>query len=75
MDNNHNKYAYVTALTTEEYIPGCMALARSLVDVKSEYKLIVIIPESEKDNLETKLDEYVFLSRRRTRHFSCATRY
>lgn len=60
MNSSYNKYAYVTALTTEEYIPGCLALARSLIEVNSRYKLIVLIPESKQDELKEKLDAYGF---------------
>lgn len=54
------KYAYVTALTTEEYIPGCLALARSLVNVGSKYKLIVMIPEYNKNEIYKALECYGF---------------
>lgn len=58
MNNNKSKYAYVTAVTTKEYIPGCMALARSLIEVKSAYKLIILIPESSETDLRNSMVEY-----------------
>ena len=60
--NINKKYAYVTALTTESYIPGCMALGRSLIEVCSKYKLLVIIPESKEKVLKTELDKYGFFN-------------
>ena len=60
MQKNNDNYAYVTALTTEAYIPGCMALGRSLIEVKSRYKLLVIIPESKEEDLKCELKKYGF---------------
>lgn len=37
------KRVYMTALTNARYIPGAMALARSLQEVKSAYALAVMI--------------------------------
>lgn len=58
MNSKKIDYAYVTALTTKEYIPGCMALARSLMEVNSEYKLIILIPESVENDLMNGLIQY-----------------
>lgn len=54
----NGEYAYVTALTTESYIPGCMALVRSLIEVKSQYRLIILLPEPNYKVLLDKLNEY-----------------
>lgn len=40
------KYAYVTCLTNEKYLPGMFALKESLNRVKSEYDLYVLIPDN-----------------------------
>jgi len=37
-------YSYITVLTNEKYIPGVRALAKSLRDVNSRYKLAILIP-------------------------------
>ncbi len=47
------KYAFVTALTNDRYIPGLRALKRSLDLVNSRYPLVVLIPESESKLAET----------------------
>lgn len=53
-------YTYMTILTNEAYIPGCMALARSLINVNSEYKLSVLVPEQKRDYIYEKLEQYGF---------------
>ena len=40
----NNKYCYLTFLTNSKYIPGLIALIRSLKRVKSKYSLVVCIP-------------------------------
>lgn len=52
------KKVYITALTNERYIPGVMALARSLREVKSEYELAVMIPAEKAASLGAALREY-----------------
>lgn len=49
---------YLTALTNERYIPGVMALARSLRDVQTEYDLAVMIPADKAETLGTALRDY-----------------
>lgn len=61
MKNDIPRYVYVTAVTTKEYIPGCMALARSLMEVESAYKLIVLIPESSEKELREAMTGYGLL--------------
>jgi len=49
---------YITALTNERYIPGALALARSLHDTGTKYELAVMIPEDKKECLGSALQEY-----------------
>ena len=58
MKNNKSQFVYMTILTNESYIPGCMALARSLVEVNSQYKLSILVPEDKKDALYNQLEKY-----------------
>lgn len=55
------KRVYLTALTNERYIPGVMALARSLREVKSKYDLAVMIPAEKEDALGQAIREYGIL--------------
>lgn len=55
------KRVYLTALTNERYIPGVMALARSLREVKSKYDLAVMIPAEKEDALGRAIREYGIL--------------
>ena len=41
-----SRFAYVTTLTSVSYIPGVIALKKSLQKAKSRFGLIVLIPES-----------------------------
>jgi len=52
---------YLTALTNERYLPGVMALARSLHEVKSAYDLAIMIPVEKADSLEAAIREYGIL--------------
>ncbi len=52
------KRVYITALTNERYIPGVMALARSLREVKSEYDLAVMIPTETGETLAEAIRDY-----------------
>lgn len=52
------KYVYLTALTNERYIPGVMALARSLHEVKSEHPLAIMIPAEQSESLGAALRDY-----------------
>lgn len=58
---------YLTVLTNDRYIKGVKALKKSLVTVKSQYRLAVLVPEDKKAELSEKLskfgllDEYCFL--------------
>lgn len=45
-------YIYLTALTNERYIPGVMALIRSLKEVGTKYDIAIMIPESQEDILK-----------------------
>lgn len=55
------KQVYLTALTNERYLPGAMALARSLQEVKSRYDLAVMIPAEKEDSLGKAIREYGIL--------------
>ena len=55
------KRVYITALTNERYIPGVMALARSLYEVRSEYSLAVMIPAEKEDSLGEAIRAYGIL--------------
>ena len=52
------KRVYITALTNERYIPGVMALARSLHEVGTKYDLAVMIPSEKADALTAALRDY-----------------
>ena len=52
------KEIYLTALTNERYLPGALALVRSLKEVKTQYDIAIMIPESQKENLTLKLQEW-----------------
>lgn len=52
------KQAYLTALTNERYIPGVMALARSLRQVGTAYELAVMIPAEKAETLGAALRDY-----------------
>ena len=55
------KRVYITALTNERYIPGVMALARSLYEVRSEYSIAVMIPAEKEDSLGEAIRAYGIL--------------
>lgn len=44
MNLSGRKYAYVTALTSTDYLDGIRTLLFSLNKVKSQYPLIVLVP-------------------------------
>jgi alpha-N-acetylglucosamine transferase len=48
----------MTALTSERYIPGVVALSRALQSVNSLYPLTVLIPADKSENLMKKFREY-----------------
>lgn len=52
------KRVYITALTNERYIPGVMALARSLREVQSEYDLAIMIPLEKEATLGAAILKY-----------------
>lgn len=49
---------YLTALTNERYIPGVMALARSLREVKAAHDLAVMVPADKAESLGDALRRY-----------------
>lgn len=49
---------YLTALTNERYIPGVMALARSLEKVGAKHRLAIMIPEDKQKTLGAAIYEY-----------------
>lgn len=53
---------YLTALTNERYIPGVMALARSLRKVEAKYPLAVMIPEEKEAELGKAIRDYGILT-------------
>lgn len=53
-----NEYIYLTALTNERYIPGLMALIRSMKEVNTQYDVAIMIPESKEYQLREKITEY-----------------
>lgn len=55
------KKVFITALTNECYIPGVMALARSLFEVKSKYKLGIMIPKEKEESLGEAVRKYGIL--------------
>lgn len=52
------KRVYITALTNERYIPGAMALVKSLREVNSKYDIAIMIPSEKEDSLGAALREY-----------------
>lgn len=52
---------YLTALTNERYLPGVMAMARSLHTVETKYPLAVMIPEEKEEALGRAVREYGIL--------------
>ncbi|OFM30304.1 glycosyltransferase [Corynebacterium sp. HMSC072A02] len=46
------KFAYVTALNSENYLEGVFALDRNLRAVSSRYQLVVTVPETREDLVE-----------------------
>lgn len=57
-ENDFMKQVYLTALTNERYIPGVMALARSLREVEAQYPLAIMIPEEKEETLTKALKDY-----------------
>jgi alpha-N-acetylglucosamine transferase len=59
---NMKKYAYITVVTTEEYLKGAICLQESLRAVKSEYPLLVLVTNNLKDSPHLQhLDLYKFV--------------
>ncbi len=54
---SNNNYSYVTILTTESYISGCLILNQSLKDVGSKYPFLVVCPCDISDNIKRCLSE------------------
>lgn len=52
------KYTYMTALTSERYIPGVIALSRALKDVNSKYPLTILLPSDKCKLLIEKIREF-----------------
>ena len=52
---------YLTALTNERYLPGVMAMARSLHTVETKNPLAVMIPEEKEEALGRAVREYGIL--------------
>ena len=48
---------YMTVLSSKDYIPGVKALKKSLVKVKSQYKLVVLVPQDAEELFSTLLKE------------------
>lgn len=46
-----NKFGYIVALTNGAYLPGVVALKKSLRRVKSNYNLFILIPDDSSDSL------------------------
>lgn len=59
---NTKKRVYLTALTNDRYIPGVMALVRSLIEVGSKYNIAIMIPEEKEGNLGNKIRDYGVLN-------------
>lgn len=55
------KNVYITALTNKRYIPGVMALARSLREVDAEYDLAIMIPAEKEEALGAAIRGYGIL--------------
>ena len=55
------KQVYVTALTNENYIPGVMALVRSLKKVATTHEIIILVPTSAYQFLLKKITDYGIL--------------
>lgn len=55
------EYIYMTVLTNERYIPGVMALIRSMREVNCRYDLAVMIPENRVAALSEKIEDYGIL--------------
>lgn len=50
-----NRYAYVTAVNSESYLPGVYALDKNLKDLNSSHALHVMVPETE-GNIRSQLE-------------------
>lgn len=55
------KQVYLTALTNERYLPGVMALARSLREVDAKYDLAIMIPAEKEESLGAAIRDYGIL--------------
>lgn len=55
------KKVYITALTNERYIPGAMALVRSLKEVNTKYDVAIMIPLEKEEELARKIRDYGIL--------------
>lgn len=53
-----NSYAYITVLTTLDYLSGVKALNKGLLKVKSKYPLFVFIPEDKEELFAPYLKKY-----------------
>ena len=58
---SNEKYIYLTALTNDKYIPGAMALVRSLNEVGTQYRIAIMIPKEKEEDLTKKIQEYGIL--------------
>lgn len=52
---------YLTAVTNERYLPGVMALARSLREVDAKYDLAIMISADKEASLDAVIREYGIL--------------
>lgn len=53
-----HEFVYVTVLTNQRYLPGVWVLSQSLKAVRSQYGLIVLIPENRKEELGEQLQKW-----------------
>lgn len=60
--NETMKRVYLTALTNERYIPGAMALVKSLKEVDSKYDIAIMIPADKEETLGAALRDYGVLN-------------
>lgn len=51
-------YAYVTAITNKDYLPGLKVLAHNLKKLKTMYPLYVLIPNDKKEVLVPELEKF-----------------
>lgn len=58
METKNIDMAYITILTSESYIMGCVVLDRSLKMLKSKYPLVVVCPEDIDADVFAQLSKY-----------------